>query len=337
MVNFQFNHKQIGLTYPQASGLCKFEVENFFLDFCYQTRSGKEIKVEKYLIALEHHEPTEEDAIGGVHYHVYARFNDVLRSRDCRLFDIEDLNGHVYHPHIDKVRGLRNMINYLTKEDELPACNWDFKKVLNGGKEEVDFASIYDREYQSAEEFLDHFQSTYPKYFTTHYINLRALAYDRYDKKIREYVPSFTDFPNLPFACRSWVENYLHGDCERPLSLILIGESRTGKTEWARSLGRHMYFNGYFNLDLWDDEAEYAIFDDFDVDGKKLEEYFRSWKCWFGAQKEFNITDKYKRKMNVKWGKPIIYISNNEIDCSSKTLDYIRKNSIRVNVYNNFY
>ena len=35
-------------------------------------------------------------------------------------------------------------------------------------------------------------------------------------------------------------------------------------------------------------------------------------KQWLGAQKEFETTDKYRRKMTVVWGKPSIYISNDD-------------------------
>lgn len=330
---FRFNHTQVGLTYSQALGLCKDDIATFFNNWKLNIKEDI-ISIDRYIIAEEHHQPKEGDEIGGVHFHCYIHLTKKLRTRNCRIFDIEDAMGGYYHPHIDKIRGFKNMVTYITKEDKDPLANFDYK---SGSKEEVDWDDVYGREYKSAKDFLDYFNCNYPKYFTGHYLNLKALAYDRYESAIKEYIPKHSVFPNLPLACKSWVDVYLHGDFERPLSLILIGESRTGKTEWARSLGRHMYFNGYFNLDLWDEEAEYAVFDDFDIDGKKLEEYFRSWKCWFGAQKEFNITDKYKRKMNVRWGKPIIFISNNEIECSSKTLDYIRKNSIRVNVYSEFY
>lgn len=330
---FQFNHIQLGLTYPQANGLTKFELESFLLDWRYQLPSGVAISVEKYIIAMESHTPKDDDPIGGIHYHCYVRLTSKLRARDPFIFDCEDIMGKVYHPHIDKVRGFRNMVKYLTKEDKDPLANFNYLK----SEDTPDFDSILARNFENAQSFLDFMINTYPKYTFGKYIQLKAIAYDRYETKIKEYVPKYTNFPNLPNAAHCWVERYLEADCERPLALIIIGATRTGKTEWARSLGRHMYFNGYFNLDIWDNEAKYAIFDDFDKEGKKLEEYFPQWKCWFGAQKEFTVTDKYRRKMSVKWGKPIIFISNNEIECNSKTLDYIKKNSMRINVYNDFY
>lgn len=92
----------------------------------------------------------------------------------------------------------------------------------------------------------------------------------------------------------------------RPRGLVLFGPTRLGKTVWARSLGTHSYFGGLFNLELYDQEASYAVFDD--ISGGFG--FFPSYKLWLGGQFEFSITDKYKHKRNIKWGKPAIYICN---------------------------
>lgn len=68
-----------------------------------------------------------------------------------------------------------------------------------------------------------------------------------------------------------------------------------------------MYFNCYFNLDDWDSNASYIVFDDIPWDRFK-----GWWKQFFGAQKEFVLTDKYKKKQKVLWGKPCIYLCNEE-------------------------
>jgi len=81
-----------------------------------------------------------------------------------------------------------------------------------------------------------------------------------------------------------------------------------GKTIWARSIGKHAYFGGLFSLDEPIDDVEYAIFDD--IQGGL--EYFHSYKFWLGHQNEFYATDKYRSKKLIKWGKPSIYISNND-------------------------
>lgn len=81
-----------------------------------------------------------------------------------------------------------------------------------------------------------------------------------------------------------------------------------GKTVWARSLGRHAYFGGLFSLDEHTDDVDYAVFDD--MQGGL--EYLHSYKFWLGCQTQFYATDKYKGKKLIKWGKPAIYLSNND-------------------------
>jgi len=65
-----------------------------------------------------------------------------------------------------------------------------------------------------------------------------------------------------------------------------------------------MYFCGQFNLDDWDSTAGYVILDDFNF------KFFPQWKSFLGAQKQFVLTDKYRKKRTVQWGKPCIVLGN---------------------------
>lgn len=59
--------------------------------------------------------------------------------------------------------------------------------------------------------------------------------------------------------------------------------------------------NGMFNMDELHADCKYGIFDDFDWTK------FTSYKQWLGAQAEFTITDKYRKK-NVCFGvNPVFY------------------------------
>lgn len=58
-------------------------------------------------------------------------------------------------------------------------------------------------------------------------------------------------------------------------------------------------------MDSLDELAEYAIFDDWDDWST-----FRQYKQWLGAQRQFTVTDKYKKKQQWNWGKPCIILSN---------------------------
>lgn len=63
-----------------------------------------------------------------------------------------------------------------------------------------------------------------------------------------------------------------------------------------------------FNIDVWNSDAEYIVIDDIDW------EYIPCKKALFGAQLEFTITDKYRKKRRVKWGKPCILLANEDGD-----------------------
>lgn len=65
-----------------------------------------------------------------------------------------------------------------------------------------------------------------------------------------------------------------------------------------------MYFNHLFDISLWDAEADYVIFDDFGWD------FIPAKKCFLGGQKEFTLTDKYRKKKTVRFGKPCIVLTN---------------------------
>lgn len=65
------------------------------------------------------------------------------------------------------------------------------------------------------------------------------------------------------------------------------------------------------------DEAKFAVFDD--MQGEF--EFFHGYKFWLGAQADFNITDKYKGKKMISWGRPSIWLSNND-PTTLKGLDY---------------
>ncbi|KAI5981150.1 hypothetical protein F5J12DRAFT_908511 [Pisolithus orientalis] len=103
------------------------------------------------------------------------------------------------------------------------------------------------------------------------------------------YESKWMEFPRLPAVLAEWVS----GEMKNPdhlKTLCVWGPSQTGKTEWARSLGLHIYMNGQLNaaklfeLD-GDQEPEYLVLDDMDID------CFWSIKEFFGVQREFEITD----------------------------------------------
>lgn len=102
--------------------------------------------------------------------------------------------------------------------------------------------------------------------------------------------------------------------------MFLGGDTRSGKTTWARSIGGHSYFGGLFNLDDYEPSGLYHVFDDFEW------KYLPNRKCWFGGQLRFAITDKYRKKMTIdNMGRPSIFLFNVDNDPRFEMSDYEKK------------
>lgn len=112
---------------------------------------------------------------------------------------------------------------------------------------------------------------------------------------------------------------------------MLFGETRLGKTMWARSLGPHIYFCGLYSGKeaMKYRDAKYAIFDD--MGGLK---YVPQFKNWLGGQAEFQVKQLYKDPVLIKWGKPSIWLSNTDPrnECSPADVDWLEGNCIFVNI-----
>lgn len=107
-----------------------------------------------------------------------------------------------------------------------------------------------------------------------------------------------------------------------------------GKTVWARSHGFHAYFGGLFSLDELQSGHNYAVFDD--IAGGL--DFFPQYKSWLGGQKQFYSTDKYKRKELVRWGKPVIWLSNDDPRDSPKAdIHWLNHNCVFVLVEDPLY
>jgi len=98
----------------------------------------------------------------------------------------------------------------------------------------------------------------------------------------------------------------------RPQSLVLYGQSRLGKTLWARSLGKHVNCVGLLSGDVLlkaeREDVKYAIFDDIRGGIK----FFPSFKEWLGGQPEVTVKCLYREPKPILWGKPSIWLSNTD-------------------------
>lgn len=142
-----------------------------------------------------------------------------------------------------------------------------------------------------------------PKHVITHAANIEA-GIKRFRNMTQAYQSPFreADF-NLPGTLVQWVDEELP-KTERAKCLVLLGESRLGKTAWARSLGRHMYFRGHFNIDKWDPEAKYIVFDDIPW------AFIPQKKSLLTQMGECDITQKYRPVRTINVTMPAIVLAN---------------------------
>ena len=129
-----------------------------------------------------------------------------------------------------------------------------------------------------------------------------------YEKKLPfKYVPKY-DMNSfiVPVEVQNWIDKYVHGEYERPKSLILWGPTRMGKTKLARSIGEHWYMNTDWDVTQINEDVQYGVIDDI------ASEKFMYWKAFLGGQEQFTVTDKFHRKKQLSWEKPVIWISNKD-------------------------
>lgn len=112
------------------------------------------------------------------------------------------------------------------------------------------------------------------------------------------------------------------------MSLVLYGDTRVGKTLWARSLGPHLYFCGLYSgaEAMKHHDAHYALFDDIQGGIK----FFHGFKNWLGCQREFQVKQLYRDPVLITWGKPSIWVSNTDprLDMSPEDANWMEGNCL---------
>lgn len=118
------------------------------------------------------------------------------------------------------------------------------------------------------------------------------------------------------------------------LSICIISPSKYGKTQWARSLGPHIYFNGccIFATADWV-SSTYLVVDDVEW------EFFKCKKQLLGGQLTFNTSEKYKPLFNVTFGKPVIYLVNTDPrqSMTQEEEDYYKDNVVYITLHNKLF
>nr|QBX89245.1 replication associated protein [Apis mellifera genomovirus 1] len=286
---FRFAARYGLLTYPQCGDLDPWAIVEMLGELGAECIVGRE---------------SHQD--GGVHLHAFFMFQSKFESRNVRVFDVDGMHPNVVRGYSSPEKGYA----YAIKDGDVVAGGLGMESIRRPVSES---RTVWDEIVLSGsrEEFFEACARLAPRALCCSFTSLTCYADWRYRPEPVPYEHpsnvslSTANFPELA----AWVSHNLEGleHSGRRRSLVLYGPTRLGKTLWARSLGRHAYFGGLFSLDEDVSDVDYAVFDDMQGGIK----FFHSYKFWLGAQSQFYATDKYKGKRLIDWGKPSIYISNN--------------------------
>lgn len=291
--NFRLQSKRFFLTYPQVNPNSTKEQLLAYLTDVFNTIHNP---IKFYCIGKEAHKD------GGIHYHIVIELTKGPYIRQVRFFDWEN-----HHPNISApIRNLYNTIQYCKKDGDYDST---FPSI-NSNKEDK-WEIVVQAETPS--QFWQILKENFPKDFVKDNEKLEYFCNKYLKPAPTQFRSQFTVFPYLPEPIINWKSSNI-GQTRgtRCKSLLVCGKTRSGKTEWARSVGKHIYMQGRFNLKLyleqWNNEIDYIIFDDIHWPSMVY------WKQWVSCQTHpFQVHDRYTRTTEVHPnGIPLIILCNDD-------------------------
>lgn len=246
----------------------------------------------------------EEHVDGNTHYHVLLKYETRIDIRNERFWDV---NGH--HPNIQKCRSPKQVLRYVIKDGNTLVQGFEVQRdedifevlmeeIINGTNATTVIKNTLQRTGTKGLRLYNQVQG---------YVDRMMRPSAKHDP-MRLYPD---DFPGVNDELGRKVMKFLMDVAQGPAergdrkSLWLYGPSRMGKTILARSLGTHWYMQSAWNVDAFDDDADYGVMDD--IPWEAMQRYY---KGMFGCQLDITVTDKYKKKSVIQHGRPIIILTN---------------------------
>ncbi|AFV48342.1 rolling-circle replication protein [Blechum interveinal chlorosis virus] len=254
---------------------------------------------------------------GEPHLHVLIQFEGKYNCTNHRQFDlVSPVRSAHFHPNIQGAKSSSDVKSYISKDGD--TIDWgEFQidgRTARGGQHTANDAAAEALNASSKEDAMRIIKEKLPKEFLFQFHNLSSNLDKIFAKAPEPWVPPFqlSSFTHVPEDMQEWADDYFgRGSAarpERPISIIVEGDSRTGKTMWARSLGSHNYLSGHldFNSRVYSNEVEYNVIDDVSPQYLKL----KHWKELIGAQRDWQSNCKYGKPVQIKGGIPSIVLCN---------------------------
>nr|AHB20296.1 replication initiator protein [Tomato leaf curl virus]AHB20309.1 replication initiator protein [Tomato leaf curl virus] len=315
---FKINAKNYFLTYPKCS-LTKEKALSQLLNIQTPT-SKKFIKICKEL-----HEN------GTPHLHGLIQFEGKFQGKNNKFFDLTSptRSAH-FHPNIQGAKSSSDVKSYMEKDGNV-IDHGVFQvdgRSARGGCQSANDAYAEAINSGSKAQALNILREKAPKDFVLQFHNLNSNLDRIFTPPMEVYVSPFlsSSFDQVPEELEEWAcENVVSSAARpiRPISIVIEGDSRTGKTMWARSLGPHNYLCGHLDLSpkVYNNDAWYNVIDDVDP------HYLKHFKEFMGAQRDWQSNTKYGKPVQIKGGIPTIFLCNPGPNSSYKEYLQEEKNS----------
>ncbi|ACZ56372.1 replication-associated protein [Tomato leaf curl Sudan virus -[Wad Madani]] len=298
---FKINAKNYFLTYPQCS---------LSLSEALSQLQNLETPVNKLYIKIcrELHENGEP------HLHALVQFEGKYQCKNNRFFDLVSPSRSThFHPNIQGAKSSSDVKSYIDKDGD--TIDWgEFQidgRSARGGQQSANDAYAAALNAGSKSEALRIIKELAPKDYILQFHNLNCNLDRIFQEPPAPYISPFlsSSFNQVPEELEVWVsENVMSSAARpwRPNSIIIEGDSRTGKTMWARSLGPHNYLCGHLDLSpkVYSNDAWYNVIDDVDP------HYLKHFKEFMGAQRDWQSNTKYGKPIQIKGGIPTIFLCN---------------------------
>nr|AAU08299.1 replication-association protein [Tomato yellow leaf curl Sardinia virus] len=298
---FQINAKHYFLTFPKCS-LSKEEALERLLQL--QTPTNK-----KYIkICRELHED------GQPHLHMLIQFEGKFNCKNNRFFDlVSPTRSAHFHPNIQGAKSSSGVKSYIDKDGDV--LEWGTFQIdgrsARGGQQTANDTYAKAINAGSKSEALDVIKELAPRDYILQFHNINSNLNMVFQVPPAPYVSPFlsSSFDQVPDELEHWVsENVMDAAARpwRPMSIVIEGDSRTGKTMWARSSGPHNYLCGHLDLSqkVYSNNAWYNVIDDVDP------HYLKHFKEFMGSQRDWQSNTKYGKPIQIKGGIPTIFLCN---------------------------
>uniref|UniRef100_Q8V2A8 Replication-associated protein n=1 Tax=Tomato leaf curl New Delhi virus - [PkT1/8] TaxID=270143 RepID=Q8V2A8_9GEMI len=306
---FRVNAKNYFLTYPKCS-LTKEEALSQLQTLETPTKK-KFIK-----ICREFHED------GSPHIHVLIQFEGKFQCKNNRFFDLvsPSRSAH-FHPNIQGAKSASDVKKYIDKDGDV--LEWGVFQIdgrsARGGQQTANDAYAQAINTGNKDDALKVLKELAPKDYVLQFHNLNTNLDRIFQPPSEVYVSLFSisSFDRVPAELVDWVSSNVVCAAARPIrpiSIVIEGDSRTGKTMWARCLGPHNYLCGHLDLSpkVYSNDAWYNVIDDVDP------HYLKHFKEFMGAQRDWQSNTKYGKPVMIKGGIPTIFLCNKGPNSSYK-------------------